>query len=184
MDLGDGDKFRFAFNAKYGNKNGNTSLRLDAQPDNDDNKLSRFVWGFKWQLTSKLESGLHITPAIFGLDNNGWAIMLQRTENGEAQQLVNKLTVAGGDVYALGIFAFDYRLQYKGEVGQWKVVAELQVETQSEESGDNLAVELEPALQRDFGETLLRASVALGLAGDNKRDDISLQLTAARRFTF
>lgn len=39
-DLGNGDKFRFAFNAKYGNKNGNTSLRLDAQPDNDDNKLS------------------------------------------------------------------------------------------------------------------------------------------------
>ena len=110
--------------------------------------------------------------------------MLQRPENGEAQQLVNKLTVAGGDVYALGIFAFDYRLQYKGKVGQWKVVAELQVETQSEESGDNLAVELEPALQRDFGETLLRASVELGLAGDNKRDDIALQLTAARGFTF
>tara|TARA_Y100000588_G_C13992868_1_gene812253 strand:- start:247 stop:456 length:210 start_codon:yes stop_codon:yes gene_type:complete len=69
-------------------------------------------------------------------------------------------------------------------MGGWKALAELQVETQNKEVGDNLAVELEPALQREFGGTLLRGSVEVGVAGDNKRDDVSLKLSAARKFAF
>ena len=179
-DLGNKDNLKISTNLKYGNENGNTSLKVDAQPQNDD-KVSRFVWGFKWQISSKLESGLHITPAILGLDNNGWSIMLQRTDKNEIRQLVNKLTVAGGNVYAQGVLAFDYRLEYEDEIGQWTVLAELNIEIQSKNAGDNLSVELEPALQRDLGWLFLRGSMGLGVAGDNKPDDISLKLTMAKK---
>ena len=141
---------------------------------------SRFVWGVKWQLSSKLETGFHLTPAILGLDRNGWSGVLQRTDWRGGQRLFNKLTLAGGKAYVRDGLAFDYRLEYQRRYGGWTALVSLQ--TRGRGLGDELAVVLEPALAGRLGGLDLRGVLGLGIAGENKPAGIGLKLTAATRF--
>ena len=56
----------------------------------------------------------------------------------------------------------DFDTENEGAIGKWTALAELKVETQDEDAGDNLSVELEPAFQRDLGWVFLRGSMGLG----------------------
>tara|TARA_Y100001934_G_scaffold203630_1_gene240333 strand:- start:127 stop:495 length:369 start_codon:yes stop_codon:yes gene_type:complete len=75
--LGDDGNESIAPSLRLAGRNADTSLKLDGKSGGG---VSRFVWGVKWQLSSKLETGLHLTPAILGLDRNGWSVLLQWTD--------------------------------------------------------------------------------------------------------
>ena len=176
-DLGADGNAHFSANLRLGNRNADTSLKLDR---NSSGGFSRFVWGVKWQLSSRLETGFHLTPAILGLHNNGWSVVLQRTDWPGGRRLSNKLTLAGGKAYARDGWAFDHRLEYRREFGGWIALVGLQ--TRGQGAGDELAVVLEPALAGRVGDIDVRGVLVLGVAGANKPAGLGLKLTAATRF--
>lgn len=176
-EWGADENFSSAASIRLGNRDADTSLKLDAKSGGG---VSRFVWGVKWQLSSKLETGFHLTPAILGLARNGWSVVLQRTDWLAGQRLFNKLTLAGGGAYALDGLAFDYRLEYQRRFGGW--MAQIALQAQGQDAANALAILLEPALVGRLGSVDLRTILSLGVGGESRPPGMGLRLAAVTRF--